>query len=79
MRSLLVSQLGNEDGDRYQVFSPFPCQRLRKEKQKRALHVFMAEVHTKLRFISLESDEEQLPRLFQMKEIITLHLQWLIL
>lgn len=63
--------LGIKIRDRYQVLSPFPCKHLTKEKQKEMFDVFMAEVRTKLRFISLESDEEKLPRLFQMREVIT--------
>lgn len=57
--------------DRYQVLSPFPCMHLTKEKQKQLFDVFMTEVRAKLQFISLESDEEKVARVFQMREVTT--------
>ena len=44
---------------------------LTKEKQKQLFDVFMTEVRAKLRFISLESDDEKVARVFQMREVTT--------
>ena len=62
-------RFGEKIRDRYDVCSYFPCQHLTKQRQKDAFDVFSKEVESKLSGITIESDEEKLPRLFQMTEI----------
>ena len=64
-------RFGEKIRDRYDVASYFPCQHLTKQLQKDAFEAFSKEVESKLSGITIESDEEKLPRVFQITEIPT--------